>query len=191
MEAGISMISIAGAFQKLLEKDALIGCYRRGISMNANLENERRVAAYTLLLAVQITGALVFIWKELPAFNQLLHNPGQQLPYIPYDDLTTAGILLVMQVAYWYRLRRIPIPFQGPSLILSHVFLFLGRLSFIFGGALFAVVFFRHLPALDADADALLMTARGLLLGGALFALFCLTLEIERLGHALEGADPD
>jgi len=35
------------------------------------------------------------------------------------------------------------------------------------------------------------MTARGLLLGGALFALFCLTLELERLGHALEANHPD
>jgi hypothetical protein len=87
--------------------------------------------------------------------------------------LTTIGILLVMQVAYWYRLRRVPIAFQGPNLILSHLFLFLGRLSFIFGGALFSVVFFRHLPVLDNGADALLMTGRGLLLGGALFALFC------------------
>jgi hypothetical protein len=143
------------------------------------------LAAYTSLLTVQITGALLFVWKELPAFNQLLGNPGEQLPYIPYDDLTTIGILLAMQVAYWYRLRRIPIPFQGPNLILSHLFLFLGRLSFVFGAALFSVVFFRHLPALDYRADALLMAGRGLLLGGALFALFCLTLEMERLGNAL------
>jgi hypothetical protein len=120
-----------------------------------------------------------------------LRHPGQQLPYTPYDDLTTAGILLAMQVAYWYRLRRIPIPLQGSNPILSHLFLFLGRLSFIFGGALFAVVFFRHLPALDDDADMLLMTGRGLLLGGALFALFCLTLELERLGHAFEGNHPE
>ena len=159
--------------------------------MNTKMESgSRGVAAYAALLAVQIIGALVFVWKELPAFNQLLRNPGQQLPYIPYDDLTTAGILLVMQIAYWYRLRRVPIPFQRPNLIASHLFLFLGRLSFIFGGALFAVVFFRHLPALEDDADVLLMTGRGLLLGGALFALFCLTLELERLGHALEGDDP-
>src|ERR1700676_732393 len=115
-----------------------------------------RLAAYTSLLAVQIAGAILFVWKELPAFNQLLRHPGQQLPYIPYDDLTTAGILLAMQVAYWYRLRRIPIPFQGSNPILSHLFLFLGRLSFIFGGALFAGVFFRHLPALPDDADILL-----------------------------------
>jgi hypothetical protein len=162
------------------------------LSIKTNLDSgNQRVVAYLSLLAIQIIGALVFIWKELPAFNQLLRNPGEQLPYIPYDHLTTISILLVMQIAYWYRLRRVPIPFQGPNLILSHMFLFLGRLSFIFGGALFSVVFFRHLPALDNDADALLMAGRGLLLGGALFALFCLTLELEQLGHALEPNHPD
>jgi hypothetical protein len=144
------------------------------------------VVAYLALLAIQITGALVFIWRELPAFNQLLQNPGKQIPYDPYDDWVTIGVLLIMQVAYWYRLRRVTIPIQNSSLVLSHVCLFLGRLSFIFGGSLFSVVFFRHLPALDHDADALLMSGRGLLLGGALFTLFCLTLELERLGHALE-----
>jgi hypothetical protein len=149
----------------------------------------QRVAAYLSLIAIQIIGALVFVWKELPAFNQLLRNPGEQLPYIPYDHLTTIGILLIMQVAYWYRLLRVPVPFQSPNLILSHLFLFFGRLSFIFGGALFSVVFFRHLPALDNDADALLMTGRGLLLCGALFALFCLTLELERLGNALANSN--
>ncbi len=160
--------------------------------MKTNFENgSRRAAAYVFLLAVQIAGALVLVWKELPAFNQLLSHPGQQLPFVPYDDLTTAGILLVMQFAYWYRLRRVPIPFHGSYPVLSHVFLFLGRLSFIFGGALFSVVFFRHLPALANDADGFLMAGRGLLLSGALFALFCLTLEVERLGHALEGNDPD
>jgi hypothetical protein len=150
----------------------------------------QRVVAYLSLLAIQIIGALLFIWKELPTFIQLLRNPGAQVPFIPYDDLSTIGILLVMQVAYWCRLRRIPIPFQGPNQIQSHLFLFLGRISFIFGGALFSVVFFRHLPALDSDADALLMTGQGLLLGSALFALFCLTLELERLGHALEVNPP-
>jgi hypothetical protein len=148
------------------------------------------VAVYLALLGVQVIGALAFIWKELPSFNQLLETPGEQIPFIPYDDLTSIGILLVMQVAYWYRLRRIPIPFQGPRQIQSHLFLFLGRLSFIFGGALFSVVFFRHLPALDSDVDVLLMTGHALLLGGALFALFCLSLELERLGHALEANHP-
>src|SRR5271167_1462125 len=143
-----------------------------------------RVAAYLFLLAVQITGGVFLIWRELPAFNQLLRNPGEQLPHIPYDDLTTIGILLAMQVAYWFRLRCIPIPFQGPKPILSHLFLFLGRLNFIFGAALFSVVVFRHLPALEGSADELLMAKGGVLLVISLFVLFCLTLELERLGKA-------
>ena len=160
--------------------------------MKTDFQNRSQGAAtYVLLLVMQIAGALVLVWKELPEFNQLLSHPGQQIPFVPYDDLTTAGILLVMQFAYWYRLRCVPIPFHGSNLILSHLFLFLGRLSFIFGGALFSVVFFRHLPALPDDADGFLMAGHGLLLGGALFALFCLTLEVERLGHAFEGNDPD
>jgi hypothetical protein len=160
--------------------------------MNTKRESGSRGAAgYISLLAVQTIGALVFVWKELPAFNQLLHNPGEQLPFLPYDDLTTAGVLLVMQVAYWYRLRHVPIPFQGPNLILSHVFLFLGRLTFIFGGALFSVVFFRHVPALDNDIDVMLAMVRAVLLTVSLFALFCLTLEVERLGHALEDKSLD
>jgi hypothetical protein len=158
--------------------------------MKTNLESGRpRVAAYVSLLAVQIAGAIFFIWKELPAFEQLLLSPGVQFPSVPYDDLTTIGTLLAMQIAYWYRLRRIPIPFQRPNLILSHLLLLLGRLSFIFGGALFSVVFFRHVPELDHGADVLLMARRGVLLVGSLFALFCLTLELERLGHAFEDSD--
>jgi hypothetical protein len=97
---------------------------------------------------------------------------------------------LLMQVAYWYRLLRVAIPFQGAHVILSHVFLFLGRLSFIFGAALFAVVFFRHLPELEQSADISLMIRRGILLIGSLFALFCFSLELERLGRAF-GDSPE
>jgi hypothetical protein len=155
--------------------------------MKTNPENgSPRVAAYLSLLAVQIVAATFLVWKELPAFNQLLRSPGEQLPYTPYDDLATIGALLAMQGAYWYRLLRIPIPFQGPNLIFSHLLLFLGRLAFIFGGALFSVIFFRHVPALDQGTDILLLAVRGVLLGGALFALFCVALELERLGRALE-----
>ena len=46
-------------------------------------------------------------------------------------------------------------------------------------------------PYLSLTTDVLLMAGQGLLLGGALFALFCLALELERLGHALEASHPD
>jgi hypothetical protein len=82
--------------------------------------------------------------------------------------------------------RRVPIPFWRPQVFLNHVFLFLGRLSFIFGSALFGIVVFRHLPELDRGIDLLLMIKRGMILIGCLFALFCTSLEVERLGHAFE-----
>lgn len=125
-------------------------------------------------------------WRELPDFRQLLLNPGFQLPYMHSDDFATSAAVVAMQIAYWYRLRRVPIPFRSSRPIMSHLLLFLGRLSFIFGGSIFAVVFFRHLPELDQSTDPLLMVRRGLLLFGALFALFCVALELERLGHSLE-----
>jgi hypothetical protein len=153
--------------------------------------NVRRGARtiYLALLAVQIIGAIFLIATVLPDFRQLALYPGEQLPYLRGDDFAVIAALVIMQAAYWVRLQRVPIPYQGSSVILSHIFLFLGRLSFIFGGALFAVVFFRHLPELGPSADALLMARRGLLLAGMLFALFCFTLELERLGAAL-GSNP-
>jgi hypothetical protein len=151
------------------------------------LKHDHPKAVYLLLLALQASGAIFFVWEELPEFRQLALNPGDQLRYVPYDDFATIGTLFVMQVAYWYRLLRIPIPFQGSNLIFNHALLFVGRLSFIFGAALFSVVFFRHLPELDQDTDVLLMARRGVLLCGALFALFCFALELERLGHGLGG----
>jgi hypothetical protein len=80
----------------------------------------------------------------------------------------------------------VPIPFRRPNIFLNLVFLFLGRLSFIFGGALFAVVVLRHLPKLGRDVDVLLATERGIVFLGCLFALFCTSLEVERLGHAFD-----
>jgi hypothetical protein len=47
---------------------------------------------------------------------------------------------------------------------LSHLFLFLGRLAFIFGGSLFGVVFFRHLPEINHGADLWLMFLRAIAL---------------------------
>lgn len=115
-------------------------------------------------------------------------HPGEQMANTPYDSNTVVAVLFAMQGAYWYRLLQVKIPFRGRSLILSHLFLFLGRLNFIFGSALFSVVLFRHVPELGPDADILLMARRGIMLVTSLFALFCFTLELERLATALAEA---
>jgi hypothetical protein len=152
------------------------------------MSNERPMAKlYLVLLAVQMLGAISFVGQELPEFRQVVDYPGKQLPYDTRSDLITAGVLLMMQIAFWYRQLYIPIPFRRPSMILNLVLLFLGRLSFIFGSALFSVVVFRHLPELGQETDIPLAAWRGMLLVGCLFALFCSSLELERLGQAFEG----
>jgi hypothetical protein len=154
--------------------------------MKLKSDSERlRVVIYLLLLATQMFGSTFIVWKGLPAFRQLLLHPGDQAAGTPYDGNAVFAVLFAMQAAYWYRLLRVAIPFRGSSVFLSHLFLFLGRLNFIFGSALFSIVIFRHLPELGHDFDPLVIARRGILLVISLFALFCFTLELERLGAAL------
>ncbi len=141
---------------------------------------------YAFLFAIQLFGAAFVILSELPEFRQLIYSPGVQTQYSPLDGNLMVAVLLVMQGAYWYRLLRIPIPKFGRKVLVSHLFLFLGRLSFIFGGAIFTVVAFRHLPNLKFDIDISYTVRRAVLFAVLLFALFCVTLELERLGHSLE-----
>jgi hypothetical protein len=157
------------------------------IVCSMTIENERaRTIVYLLLLAIQICGAIAFVWQQLPEFEQILLHPGEQLPRDAVSDLVTLGIFSAMQISFWCRLFYIPIPFRRSNLFLNHLFLFLGRLSFIFGSALFSVVVFRHLPEMGRGTDILLIVGRGTIFMGCLFALFCTSLEVERLGQAFD-----
>jgi hypothetical protein len=146
----------------------------------------QRTHLYLLLLSIQGVGAVFLIWQQLPEFRQVLVHPGEQISHDGLSDFMTLAILCVMQFAFWHRVRNITIPFRQPKLVLHHLLLFLGRLSFIFGGALFSVVVFRHLPALDPNMDILLAARRGIVVAGCLFTLFCASLEVERLARAFE-----
>jgi hypothetical protein len=150
----------------------------------ASTGNRERTIIYLVLLALQVGGAAFVEYNASPAFRELILHPGQQVVSVPYDSYAVLVVLIAMQCGYWYRLNRLPIPFRRSRPVLSHIFLFLARLSFIFGGALFTVVLFRHLPQLH-DADPMLAIRRGIWMFVSLFALFCATLELERLGRAL------
>jgi hypothetical protein len=91
-----------------------------------------------------------------------------------------------MQIPFWFRVLCVPVPLQRPNPLLSHIFLFLGRLTFIFGSALFSIVVFRHLPEMGDESDVFLAVRRGIIFMACLFALFCSSLEVERLAHAFE-----
>ena len=140
---------------------------------------------YLLLLGIQAFGSVFIVREGLPVFTQLLLRPGEQVPVTPFDGAAIFAVLFAMQAAYWWRLLRVSIPFSSGSLILGHVFLFISRLQFVFGTALFSIVIFRHVPELGPDIDILLVARRGTLLVISLFALFCFSLELERLGAAL------
>jgi hypothetical protein len=127
----------------------LISPRRRDIICPMHPGSQRpKLRLYLLLVAIQITGAIAFVWQQLPEFEQVVINPGKQLPHDAFSDLVTVGVFCLMQLAFWCRLLYVPIPFRRPSVLLSHLLLFLGRLSFIFGSALFSVAVFRHLPEL-------------------------------------------
>lgn len=155
-----------------------------GSSMTTNERSKR--AAYFFLLGLQVFGAIVFVLQELPEFRQVVLAPGKQIPKDVRSDLGMIAIFFGMQIAFWFRLLRVPIPTQRPNPLLCHLFLFLGRLSFIFGSALFSIVVFRHLPELGSETDVFLAAQRGTIFVACLFALFCSSLEVERLGHAFE-----
>jgi hypothetical protein len=155
------------------------------IRMKTNSERAQ-TARYMFLLAIQVLGGMALIWQQLPEFRQIAANPGEQLPQDSSGDLMVVGVLLITQIAFWYRQSQLPIPFRRPNIFLNHVLLFCGRLGFIFGSALFAVVVFRHLPELDRRIDSLLSIKRGVILVASLFALFCTSVEVERLGQAFE-----
>lgn len=146
----------------------------------------RQWKTFVLLLSVQLTGAAGFVWQGLPDFRQMLLIPGQQLSKDAWSDLTMVGLFLIMQIGFWVRVRRVDTPVRNTNIFLNCVFLFLGRISFIFGSALFSVAAFRHLPELRSDTNWALLAERGTILVACLFALFCTSLEVERLGQAFE-----
>ena len=141
---------------------------------------------YLFLLAVQLLGLVFFVWQAMPEFRQIVTSPGVQLQRDVYSDLQMVGVFLAMQICFWIRFRYVPVPSRRANMFLSHLFPFLGRLGFVFGSALFSVAVFRHLPDLGPDADVWLAVYRGIIVVACLFALFCTSLELERLGHAFE-----
>jgi hypothetical protein len=144
--------------------------------------------AYLFLLAIQLMGLVFFVWQAMPEFRHIVTNPGVQLPKDTLNDLLLVGVFSAMQICFWIRVRHVSIPFRRANMFLNHVFLFLGRLGFIFGSALFSVVLFRHVPDLGPQTDVFLVVQRGFILVACLFALFCASLELERLGHAFESS---
>jgi hypothetical protein len=140
---------------------------------------------YVLLFAMQTLAILIVILNVIPIYDALISSVGVQLRRLPESPLFLMASVVLFHCAYWFRLLRVPLVINYRSLILSHLVLFVGRLSFIFGTTFFAVIVFRHLPAMVSIPEPGILAARIVWTLFILFSLYCYATELERIGAAL------
>jgi hypothetical protein len=88
-----------------------------------------------------------------------------------------------MQAGYWIRHRVRPPLLQLRNALVGYIVLFVARMSFVLATSIFGFVFIVRRPEFQIPAS------RYFIVIIALFALFCYTQELERLGRALIGPD--
>ncbi|KAA1177228.1 hypothetical protein FP026_25375 [Rhizobium tropici] len=141
---------------------------------------------YALLLAGQTIAASALFMKVFPIFHDVLTHLGERLTLDIADQISITAVAVTLHCCYWIRLGWVTVTVPFKSTLISHLCIFIGRLSFLFGGALFSAVFFRHVPELDVlptfEQSAVKLSYIALIL----FGLFCYSLELDRLGKALE-----
>jgi len=141
---------------------------------------------YVLLMVVETAAAMFLFLTIFPIFRQVITQLGEAQDISPYQQSAVVCGALVLQACYWARFRWVAIPAPFRNALVRHLFLFASRVSFFFGGALFSVLFFRHVPELDQSPSSIQGAVRLLEVLLVLFSLFCYSLEIERLGRARE-----
>lgn len=137
---------------------------------------------FPLLLGVQTIGAFIILRKGIPIYRQVVVDASQ---HIPSPQTLVLGLFAValIQTAYWIGESLQPAMPQHSYALLAHAVLFVGRLSLIFAGSNFVVVFFAQPEGLHLAIFRL-----GVLLA-VLFSMFCYATGLERLGRTLqEGA---
>lgn len=150
----------------------------------------RPAASYLLLLGLQTAAASLLFWTVFPTFQRIVMRSGQPQRLDASMVLAALASVVVLQVCYWVRYRHVPVWAPLRSALLGHLLVFASRASFFFGGALFSAVVFRHIPQLGFLPPLGQGLAEALGLLAVLFSLFCYSLELERLGRAIEGAPP-
>lgn len=138
-----------------------------------------RGGVYWLLFALQTVGALIVTAKGVPFYRQLESDFSNHRPHSGIIWWAVASCLL-MQSAYWLRIRLNPPLPSYENVVLGHLFAFVAELSFILASSTFAVVFLVHFDTLSLPPH------RICLMIFVLFSLYCWSLELERLGNALQ-----
>src|SRR5947207_9427521 len=130
-----------------------------------------------LLFTAESAGAPTILWNGVPIHRRLLLGHTTQSADPSVFVLGAVAVILI-QSAYWIRLRCFPPPRFNRQLVLGHAIQFLGRLSFVFIGGMFSVVIFTRFEELE------LSILKALFLLAVLFSLFCYTLDLDRIANA-------
>ncbi|WP_155931688.1 hypothetical protein [Methylopila sp. 73B] len=107
---------------------------------------ERTARRFCSLFAIQTAAVCALVYLALPAFVAIADSLGRAVELPPHRVIGMAAALTVFHAAYWSRLRWAPMPIMPKNILLTHAFLFLNRLSFVFAAAFFSLVSFRQLP---------------------------------------------
>jgi hypothetical protein len=102
------------------------------------------------------------------------------------DEILIVFVSVLLHCFYWSRLAWVEIIPPCHNILLAHLFLFASRVTFFFGGALFSAVFFRHFPELEVFPPLWQAVAKAMYVVAVLFGLFCVSLELDRLGRVME-----
>ena len=130
--------------------------------------------------------AIALIVLTLPTFLRMIANLGTPQELSVWTEITIILDAALLQCFYWTRYLWVPVYAPFKNVFAGHIFQFLSRTSFLFGGAMFSTIFFRHIPALGmlpAGGQGFVKVVTLMLM---LFALFCYSLELERLGKSIE-----
>src|SRR5438876_12251995 len=140
-----------------------------------------KIALNWLLFAGESTGALIILWNGVPIHQRLLMGHTTQQAGSSVFVLGALAVILI-QSTYWIRLRCFPPLRFKRHLVLGHAIQFLGRLSFVFIGGMFSVVFFTRFQQLEFSVW------KASVLLAVLFSMFCYALDLDRLGKAFSEA---
>lgn len=147
-------------------------------SLNATL--------YMLLLLAQSATTFFLFWLVFPIFYNVINNLGKEQEVGISTQVAIVTFTGMQHLFYWTRLRWVDVAAPLHSIFVGHILVFASRLNFLFGGVFFSTIFFRHLPELASLPPFGQALIKATMIGAVLFGLFCYSLELERLGKAIE-----
>lgn len=138
---------------------------------------------YLLLFGLQTIGALIILRYALPLYQAAVADPAaHRASAAPVIWGSTAAVLI--QVGFWIRHRLQPPLPQFRNALIGYLIMFLSRMSFLLGTAIFGFVFITQRPEFHIPASRYFLTLAGL------FSYFCYTQEVDRLAKNLIEAEP-